>query len=259
MANAESGSGTSGSPRSRRRDELYSRFMASFEGAILWDLDGTLLTTARAGRIALAAAVRKVCCADLDVTELVTPGLTDSAVHAAVVAAAGVQPTPALVARVTAEYVRRLPETLLLREGTVLPGIRDTLEGLTARGRVANLLLTGNTAGGAAAKLERYGLAELFVHGGAFCEGEHERGPIAGRALALAEALVGPGARDRIVLVGDTPHDIASAVQVGLRSIGLSTGAHDVEELRAAGAWLATERVPSAEAIEAIVLAGASE
>lgn len=229
--------------------------MASFEGAILWDLDGTLLTTARAGRIALAAAVREVCNAELDVTELVTPGLTDSAVHAAVVAAAGVEPAPEVVARVTADYVRRLPEALLLREGMVLPGIRDTLEGLAARGRVASLLLTGNTEGGAAAKLERYGLAELFVHGGAFCEGEHERGPIARRALALAENLVGPGARDRIVLVGDTPHDIASAVAIGLRSIGLATGAHSVEELRTAGAWLATERVPGAAELERLVLA----
>lgn len=233
--------------------------MAGYEGAILWDLDGTLLTTARAGRIALAAAVREVCGVDLDVSELVPPGLTDSAVHAAVVKAAGADPAPEVVARVTAGYVQRLPEALLLREGMVLPGIRDTLEGLASRRRVASLLLTGNTEAGAAAKLERYGLAELFMHGGAFCEGEHERGPIARRALALAQALVGAEARDRIVLVGDTPHDISSAIDLGLRSIGLATGTYDIETLRGAGAWLALECIPGAEELEAIVLAGASE
>jgi phosphoglycolate phosphatase len=225
-----------------------------FEGAILWDIDGTLLNTAKAGRIALRAAVLDLCGVELDYGDLVTSGLTDSSVHASALSAAGIEPDPELVARISAEYVRRLPEALLLREGGVLTGIREALDALAARGRVVNLLLTGNTRDGAHAKLERYGLAELFPHGGSFCDGDTERGPIARRALELATALVDGGSVDKVLVIGDTPHDVACAAEVGLRTIGIATGTHTPEELRDAGAWRVFERIPAADRLEALVL-----
>src|SRR5207253_2863256 len=83
---------------------------------------------------------------------------TGSQVAAVALRAVGVAPELDLLARVRAAYERRLPDALLLREGAVLPGIRETLDGLAARGRVVSVLLTGNTVAGARAKLERYGL-----------------------------------------------------------------------------------------------------
>jgi phosphoglycolate phosphatase len=224
-----------------------------YEAAILWDLDGTLLTTAKAGRIALTAAIHELTGREADYGDLPTSGLTDSAVHAAALGAAGIEPRPELVAQVTAEYVRRLPDALLLREGAALPGIVAALEGLAANGRVVSLLLTGNVRGGALAKLERYQLDTYFSHGGAFCDGDVERSAIAQRALGLALPLVKGGA-DAIVVAGDTPHDVEGAASVGLRTIGLATGLHSAAELERAGAWRVFDRVPAAAELEALVL-----
>jgi phosphoglycolate phosphatase-like HAD superfamily hydrolase len=227
----------------------------TFLGAILWDLDGTLLTTAKAGRLALQAAVAELAgVPEPDFTDLQTSGLTDSEVAAEALRAVGVEAEPELVARVSADYERRLPDALLLREGSVLPGIREALDGVAARGRLVNLLLTGNTEGGARAKLARYGIADRFPHGGAFCEGDRGRVPIARRALALAASLVGEPAVERTILVGDTPLDVACATAVGVRSLALATGAHSPDELREAGAWHVLERVPAPEQLEALVL-----
>src|SRR5258705_478252 len=99
-----------------------------YEGAILWDVDGTLLTTAKAGRLALRDAVLDLCGVELDYGDLATSGLTDSAVHATALRSAGIEPKPELVSRISAEYVRRLPDALPLREGGVLPGILEALE-----------------------------------------------------------------------------------------------------------------------------------
>lgn len=231
----------------------YRNARMAFEGAILWDIDGTLLTTAKAGRIALREAVLELCGVEVDYGDLLTSGLTDTTVHAAALESVGIHPDPELVARISAEYVRRLPETLPLRDGAVLPGVREALEQLDEAGRIANLLLTGNTPGGAQAKLERYGLQEFFPHGGGFCEGDTERITIARRALDLAMALTS-GSAESVVVLGDTPHDIGCASALELRTIAISTGTHSLEELHDAGAWAAFERVPSADELERLVL-----
>src|SRR6266542_3831574 len=96
----------------------------------LWDLDGTLLTTAKAGRIALQDAVTELTGRSADFADLQTSGLTDAEVVGEALRAAGVEPDEELVRRVLAEYERRLPEALPLRKGSVLPGIEEALEGL---------------------------------------------------------------------------------------------------------------------------------
>lgn len=229
----------------------------TFEGALLWDLDGTLLTTAKAGRIALEEATLDLFGIEADYTDLPTAGLTDAEVAVAALRSLSIEPEPGLLARLTAEYERRLPAALLLREGGVLPGVREALDGLAAGGRVVSLLVTGNTRAGARAKLERYGIADRFRHGGAFCEGKAGRVPIARRALALAARLLDGNAPAKVALIGDTPLDVACALEVGVRAIGVASGSHSVDELRQAGAWRILERVPEPERLEALVVASA--
>lgn len=228
----------------------------AYDGAILWDLDGTLLTTAKAGRIALAEAVRDLCGVAIDYGDLVVSGLPDTAVHAVALRSAGIEPHPELVASISAEYVRRLPQALPQREGGVLPGVLDALTTLDERGNVANLLLTGNTHGGAYAKLEHYGLDRFFRHGGGFCESDTERTAIAARAVARAAELTGSDGRSQTVVVGDTPHDVSCAAAVGVRSLAVATGTFSRGELKEAGADLVVDRVPDAEALERFVLEG---
>jgi phosphoglycolate phosphatase-like HAD superfamily hydrolase len=227
-----------------------------YEGAILWDLDGTLLSTAKAGRIALRASILELTGREADYGNLPTSGLTDTEVAAIALEAVGVEPNDELLLRVREGYERRLPEALLQREGGVLPGIADALAELETRGRVVSLLLTGNTPNGARIKLERYGLEAHFPHGGGFCEGHGGRVPIARRAFELANELVPGLTSDRTLVVGDTPKDVECATALGIRCLGLTTGHHTEEQLAAAGAWRILDRAPDALTLERFVLAG---
>ena len=228
----------------------------TFSGALLWDLDGTILSTAKAGRIALRGAVLEIVGKDADYADLQTAGLTDAEVTASVLRSVGVLPTPELLARVAEEYERRLPDALLLRQGFVLPGVREALDGLAARRRVVSLLTTGNTRAGANAKLARYGIADRFPYGGAFCEGDLSRSDIVARAVVLATRLLDGAHGAQLVLIGDTPLDVACAQQAGIRAIGVATGSHSAEQLSLAGAWLVLDRIPDSVELEGLVLEG---
>jgi phosphoglycolate phosphatase len=241
---------------SRRDRPIYDAraMQAQYEGAILWDLDGTLLFTAKGGRIALTASILEHTGHHVDLEDLATAGLTDFESVTAAVASTGVQPEIDLLHRVREGYEQRLPDALLQREGLVLPGIAETLAGLARSGRVANLLLTGNTRAGAEAKLVRYGLSEWFSQGGGFSDGPGGRVPIAQRALQVATELVRDLDRSRVLVVGDTPRDVECADAIGVRTLGVATGAHSVDVLLAAGAFMAVEQIPDARTLEALVL-----
>jgi phosphoglycolate phosphatase len=216
--------------------------------ALFWDLDGTLLTTGRAGLFAFEEAVRDVCGVEPNLTELFTYGLTDAEVAALCLEAAGWEAEPDTVEAVLRAYERRLPEALPRRDGRVLPGVRELLEDLDPREDVSNLLLTGNTADGARAKLAHYGLDRFFPAGaGACCLGPGARVEIAHRALALAA-----DASDRFV-IGDTPQDVACGKAIGARTIAIASGSYAAEELAAHEPWVVLERLPDSEAFHTLI------
>jgi phosphoglycolate phosphatase-like HAD superfamily hydrolase len=141
---------------------------------LLWDLDGTLLTTGRAGVFALEDAAREVCGVEADLQSLATAGLTDAEVAALALSTCDCPSDEETVVRFLEAYEARLPEVLHRRKGRVLPGVREILDDLDGRDGVLSLLLTGNTPGGAAAKLAHYGLVRQF-DGGAVCLGPGTR------------------------------------------------------------------------------------
>ena len=214
---------------------------------VCWDIDGTLLTTARAGILAVKDAVREVCGVDADFGELRTSGLTDAEVTAlAAEAGTGERVDPATATAVLRAYERHLPERLPLRNGRVLPGVQEILDDLAARPDVTCLLLTGNTATGAEAKLSHYGLWGYFAAGGAFCRDGEDRETIAGRARELAgRYLNGARADERIFVVGDSPADVRCGRGIGARTIAVATGVHSEEELAAAEPWLTLRGLPA--------------
>jgi phosphoglycolate phosphatase len=213
---------------------------------VCWDIDGTLLTTARAGVFALEEAAREVCGAEPDFSELTTSGLTDSEVATlAIETCTGRAGDSTTVAAFLRAYERHLPERLAWRSGSVLPGAKEILDDLTARPGVSCLLLTGNTAAGARAKLSHYGLAEYFADG-AFCGDGENRETIAGRARELASRQSnGALADDRVFVVGDTPHDVRCGQAIGARTIAVASGDYSEEELDDAGAWVTLPRLPA--------------
>ena len=211
---------------------------------LFWDIDGTLLTTARAGVFALEEAAREVTGTVPDFQTLETAGLTDSEVAGLALETVGCPVTPHLVSAFLRAYERHLPDRLHWREGTVLGGVRDVLDDLHTDPRVLSLLLTGNTAAGAEAKLRHYGLWDDFA-AGAFCADGDDREAIAWRALDVAGDCLGrkvTGAE--VLVVGDTVHDVRCAQAIGARMLGVTTGGGSARELLGAGADVVVERLP---------------
>jgi phosphoglycolate phosphatase len=211
---------------------------------LFWDIDGTLLTTARAGVFAWEDSVRELTARDFDLSVIRTAGMTDYQIALRTLETLGVDATASNVERLLRRYEELLPGSLPRRNGRVLDNVREILEHLRDERRdVRSYLLTGNTRAGARAKLSYYGLAEFFSDG-AFAEDTSARSTIAARALELAQQA-GPVGDETIFVVGDTPHDIECAKAIGAKTIAVATGGYSVDELRPHGPWRLYETLPA--------------
>jgi phosphoglycolate phosphatase-like HAD superfamily hydrolase len=215
---------------------------------LFWDLDGTLLTTGRAGIFAFEEALAEATGIEADLQELFTSGLTDAEIAAVILEGANVEHAPERVDAVLRAYEQRLPVCLPRRQGRVLPNVREVLEDLDGRDDVRSYLLTGNTPAGARAKLAHYGLDRFFPNGaGAFCLGPGARVEIAKRALPLAERA------DAYYVIGDTPADIACGNAIGARTIAVASGSHTADELAAHEPWVLLEQIPAPAEFRALL------
>jgi phosphoglycolate phosphatase-like HAD superfamily hydrolase len=211
---------------------------------LFWDIDGTLLTTGKAGVPAWEAAVREVTGQAFQLSSIRVPGLTDYQIAVKTFELLGFDGDEQALRRMVRRYEEMLPEYLPLRQGRVLPNVREILESLRDRSDIRSYLLTGNTRGGARAKLTHYDLFKYFPDG-AFAEDTQARSTIAARALELAKRA-GPIAEERIFVIGDTPHDIECANAIDARTIAVGTGGYSLEELEAHRPWQIFEELPPA-------------
>jgi phosphoglycolate phosphatase len=202
---------------------------------LLWDIDGTLLQRAsEAHARALLRAIKEVHGDDLrpeEVKGVQAAGRTDGAIArdlllACGVAAEAIDREVAAVARATAAAYQELCPADL--SGFVAPGIADLLEEVAADGRYRSSLVTGNFERVARLKLARAGIGDYFEEGqggfGSDAEAREELPPIARRRA-------GDWPRERTVVIGDTPNDIACARADGLRVVAVTTGPFGAEAL----------------------------
>ncbi len=213
---------------------------------LFWDIDGTLLTTGKGGVPAWETAVREVTGRAFELASVRIAGLTDFQIAARTFELLGLEADDATLRRMVRRYEELLPEMLPQRKGRVLPNVREILDHLRTRDDVRSYLLTGNTRGGAAAKLTHYDLMHFFSDG-AFAEDTLARATIAARAMARA-SQDGPISPDRTFVLGDTPHDIACANAIDVRTIAVATGGYSVEELEAHRPWRVFAELPPVEA-----------
>jgi phosphoglycolate phosphatase len=211
---------------------------------LFWDIDGTLLTTARAGLYAWQEALEELLERSIDLSGFQTAGLTDVEIARSLVSSYGLD--HGRHDQLLRSYERRLPECLTRRAGSVLPNVRPILERLRGRPDVYSALLTGNTRAGAAAKLVHYGLAEFFQDG-AFADGVDDRPAIARSALAQARKIVGSVSPDRVYVIGDTPHDVACGKAIDARVVAVATGGYSLEQLQKTEPWWLLESLPEPE------------
>lgn len=211
--------------------------------ALFWDIDGTLLTTAKAGVFAWNDAVLEITGREFQLASIRIAGLTDYQIAARTFDSLGIQPDDEVVDQLVGRYEARLPTSLPRKTGCVLPNVREILERLRGRPDIRSYVLTGNTRGGARAKLTHYGLMEFLSDGG-FAEDQGSRSTIAVRALGVA-LRDGPVARGRVFVIGDTPHDIECAKAIDARVIAVATGGYSIDELQAHQPWRVCAELPA--------------
>jgi len=216
----------------------------------LFDIDGTLLRAGGAGRRAVELALCEVLEDDngsVSLESVEFAGRTDPWIVRTALMQYGVTANDALINEVLQRYVAHLPRELELASAfEVLPGVLSLLAELTARDDVVVGLGTGNTQPAAYAKLARGGLDSFFSFGG-FGSDHTDRAELlrTGLSRGLERAGARPGGA-RVVVIGDTPHDVAAAQAIGAHCVAVSTGGYDGSALEAAGATVVVPDLTSA-------------
>ncbi|MEP6590626.1 MAG: HAD family hydrolase [Gemmatimonadota bacterium] len=209
---------------------------------ILFDIDGTLLQSASAGRRAIEAAFAEEY-EDTGFFDAVRfDGKTDPQIVRELYVAAGhpdratVDRTDTLLGRYLAHLERELGERGHLVR--TLPGIMELLAALEARDDVLVGLLTGNVVAGARLKLGAAGIGFERFALGAYGSDSGHRPDLPAIAAARAEPFLGriPTGHE-VVILGDTPADVTCGAAIGARAVAVATGSYQVAELDAAGAY----------------------
>ena len=207
---------------------------------VLFDVDGTLVNVYGAGRKALEEAYLDVFGRD-DAAAHLDPvwfaGKTDLYIFRQVAISAGIPSWhyERLYADLESVYLDKLRATVSCHpEKRLLPGIEPILCSLSRQDGVAVGLMTGNLEKGARIKLDPWNLNVYFPSGG-FGSDALERSDIGRIALERFERRLGMTIPpDRVLVVGDTVHDISAARACGFAVLAVSTGWTDRSELQAA-------------------------
>jgi phosphoglycolate phosphatase len=206
---------------------------------VLFDIDGTLVLTGGAGLRAMNRACATLTDRPDALAGIPVAGRTDRSILADVLARLGHELDDAHLAQLRERYVASLVEEIH-QPGrgvkAVMPGIRDLLDALHGRDDVFLGLLTGNFEAGARIKLEHFDLWKYF-RCGAYGDDAADRNALVPFALERARQCGLPELLpEHILVVGDTPHDVACARAVGAVPVGVATGSFTVDDLRSAGA-----------------------
>jgi phosphoglycolate phosphatase len=204
---------------------------------LLFDIDGTLVTTGGAGAAAWKRAFQELYDIPADIGRFTEAGMPDPDVGAKTFEAVMDRaPTRHELAQLIQRRLEHMPEAVAESSGyRVLPGVPERLRQLSRDGHLLGLV-TGNVDGAAHIKLQRGDLNRWFTFG-AYAGAGMDRPAIVREAVQRAEAIVGRDLPNSdIFVIGDTPLDVDAAHAVGCTAIAVATGHYDGPALREAGA-----------------------
>lgn len=207
---------------------------------VLFDIDGTLLLTAGAGRRAIVAALSAEVGPSDAFDRIRFDGKTDPQIVAEMLEAVG-EAAPReseRIARLCRSYVTHL-EAELDRPTTqtrLMPGVLELLDRLEARDDALLGLLTGNLERGATLKLRSGGIDPTRFRVGAYGSDAAHRPHLPEIAARRAAPFFGRvPAGSEVVIIGDTPADIHCGQGIAARAVAVATGGYSVSDLAACG------------------------
>jgi phosphoglycolate phosphatase-like HAD superfamily hydrolase len=225
---------------------------------LLFDIDGTLVSTPGCGRRALERAFSDRYGRTGVLQGVHFGGMTDRALVRQGLAMID-EPTvgdaaEAVIDELLAAYVPLLEDEIArTAEFRLHAGVVELLDALGAHAEMAIGLGTGNIRPGARVKLARLGIHERFPFGGFGCDHE-DRAEILRIGAARGAALLGiDPAGCRVVVVGDTPRDVAAAQAIGAESLGVGTCGFTPDVLHASGASWAVADLTEPAVLEALL------
>jgi len=221
---------------------------------LLFDVDGTLITTGGAGRRAIHHALEA---AGVPVGESFSfAGMTDRAIVRQHIEQPGGEASEQHIDEVLAGYIAHLEDEVQKASATdyhLHDGMLEALDRAQSQGGMAVGLGTGNIERGARIKLRRVGIADRFEFGGFGCDSEDRAELLLAGAERGATRVGLPRTQCRVVVIGDTPRDIAAAKAIGAYSLAVATGRYGLQELAAHGPTFAFGSLAAAGAIDALL------
>jgi phosphoglycolate phosphatase len=205
--------------------------------AVLFDIDGTLISSGGASDRAWKRAFEELQGVEVDVPAVTGKGVPDPEVGRVVFEKAiGREPTEEEAEALMRRRLDHLPEEVESSPGFVVKdGVFELLERLIEEGIMLGLT-TGNVEEAAHVKLARPNLNRYFAFGG-YGSDSPDRTELTRMALERGEFVSGHTLdRDRTFACGDTPRDVDAGHGAGIRVVGVATGEYTPEELIEAGA-----------------------
>ncbi len=215
---------------------------------LVWDIDGTLLLTKRAGMDALKQAIKVRFFKDDYEFSYSLAGRTDSQIVKDIITDIKGRCTSADAASLLINYHKYLKENLVSHQGHLMPNVETTLKYVQSNlPDWENIILSGNTSIGAHAKLEHYKINQYFnfTHGayGDLSEDRNELARILLNRIKISDATATP---DDLIFIGDTAADIKCAHSIGARCILLLAGSeHTAEEMSVYEPWKILDELPA--------------
>lgn len=228
---------------------------------LLFDIDGTLVSTHGAGSRAVRRALLEVYGETGPIDSYDFHGRTDPQIVRELLRLGGLE-DEAIDARLDGLwdiYLDGLEHELDKPDANThpLPGVIPLLDALHETGDDLVALLTGNIEPGARLKLSAVGLWDRFDFGAYGSDHERrDRLPEVARRRALERTGLEFNGRD-IVIIGDTPFDVTCGRSLGVWTVAVATGRHTTAELLDAGADAVFEDLSdTAAVVDAIVRGG---
>lgn len=198
---------------------------------LLWDIDGTLIRSARTGAFKdyTIPMLEEVFGTSGRLAEMQVSGMTDLQLVAEALRDEGFthQDISDRIDHLRERYMAEMKRATGNGEEffELLPGVRETLQAIAAEPRYRSALLTGNIEPAAYLKMELMGLAEFFDLPGAFGDESHDRRDLPALAAERIKRHLAINLEPhQFIVIGDTPNDIACAKHFGARSLAIGTG-----------------------------------
>jgi phosphoglycolate phosphatase-like HAD superfamily hydrolase len=202
---------------------------------VLFDIDGTLLTSGFAGVDAMRMAFADLHQIADGFAGISMSGKTDRAILEEALMQHRLLVEEAVHVAFYDQYIHYLRRTLYEpeRPQRLMPGLPQLLDVLAGHPDVILGLLTGNYAIAAQLKLEAFGIWQYF-RVGAYGSDAADRNALVPIAQERTRTLLGYDVpAQRIFVIGDTPRDIACARAHNAWAIAVATGNYPLDVLQA--------------------------